>query len=70
MAKSRKDTQFVVLKAKDGSFRWRLLDSHGNEIAFDPGTAPGLRRKKGYAEVRRAVQAALAQRYSEQQQSA
>lgn len=67
MTKATNDTQFVVLKAKDGSYRWRLLDGQGQTIAFKPGTAPGLRRKKGYAAVRKAVQTVLAQRYEEQQ---
>lgn len=67
MAKKDSDTNFIVSKTADGSYRWRLLDSKGTVISFDPGTAPGLRRKKGYAEVRRAVQAALAKRYADQQ---
>lgn len=55
-----------VFKDESGRFRWRFLDARGRPVKLDPGTAPGVRRRKGYADIRKAVQTVLQERFEKQ----
>lgn len=59
--------RFEVFKDESGQFRWRFLDARGRPVKLDPGTAPGVRRRKGYADIRRAVQTVLQEQFEKQQ---
>lgn len=67
MSATSETFDFVVFKDDSGAFRWRLVDANGKSVKLSPGTAPGLRRRKGYADIRRAVQTVLRREFEDQQ---
>lgn len=56
-----------ILLTERGDYEWVLLDEHGEVVPIGPGSVPGLRNRKGDAELRKAVQAGLKSLYERQQ---
>lgn len=59
-----------VVLTDDGDYKWDMVDENGEVVSIQPGSVPGLRRHKGRAELRRAVQAGLKALYERQQAAA